>query len=152
MPVEIKVPSVGESISEGTIARWLKAEGAHVKADEPVFELETEKATTQVAAPAEGMLHIDVAEGETVPVGSVVGHLQEGAAPAGKEKIRETSPPAGKEKTRETSPPAKQEPAKQAPAPAPSPAREANVAPAARQLAHDKQVEVGQVTGTGRGG
>ena len=64
--VPIKVPSVGESISEGILARWLKADGASVKAGEPLFELETDKASSVVPAPSSGVLKIGVAEGETV--------------------------------------------------------------------------------------
>src|SRR4051812_4637980 len=80
MAVEIKVPSVGESISEGSIARWLKKEGDRVKQDDPLFELETEKATTEVPAPTAGVLHITVKEGEKVAIGSVVGSIDESAA------------------------------------------------------------------------
>src|SRR4051812_20888924 len=87
MTVAIKVPSVGESITEGTIARWLKKDGAAVKAQEPLFELETDKATTAVPAPADGTLHITVAEGQAVQVGAVVGHIEPGgAAPAGNDR------------------------------------------------------------------
>src|SRR5262249_22887223 len=82
MPVDIKIPSVGESISEGTIARWLKRNGEVVRAGEPVLELETEKATGEIPAPAAGTLAITVPEGTTVAIGSVVGRIEEGAAPA----------------------------------------------------------------------
>ena len=77
MAVEIKVPSVGESISEGTLARWLKPDGAIVHANDPLFELETEKATTEVVSPVDGRLAIAVPEGRTVPIGSVVGRIEE---------------------------------------------------------------------------
>src|SRR5262249_48585835 len=82
MPTDIKIPEVGESITEGTIARWLKRDGAPVRGGEPVLELETEKATTEIAAPASGTLVVAVPEGKTVAIGSVVGHIKEGAAPA----------------------------------------------------------------------
>ena len=78
--VEIKVPAVGESITEGTLARWLKKDGDVVRADEPLFELETEKATTDVAAPADGQLRITVREGQTVTIGTVVGYLEPAAS------------------------------------------------------------------------
>src|SRR5437764_8650439 len=81
MPVEIKVPSVGESISEGSIARWIKSDGAAVQQDEPIFELETEKATQEVPAPASGVLRVKVQAGERVAIGSVVGTIEPGAAP-----------------------------------------------------------------------
>jgi 2-oxoglutarate dehydrogenase E2 component (dihydrolipoamide succinyltransferase) len=77
MPIDIKVPSVGESITEGTVSRWLKKDGEVVHAEEPLFELETEKATTEVAAPIQGILHITVPEGQTVPIGSVIGRIDE---------------------------------------------------------------------------
>jgi 2-oxoglutarate dehydrogenase E2 component (dihydrolipoamide succinyltransferase) len=141
MTVEIKVPSVGESISEGTIARWLKAEGARVKAEEPIFELETEKATTQVPAPADGTLHIEVPEGETVAIGAVVGHVKKGAAGG--------QPPAAAPSAPLSKPEAKSPPPVAAPPPAAAPVA---MAPAARQLARDKDVDVSRIAGTGRGG
>lgn len=141
MAVEIKVPSVGESISEGTISRWLKQEGAHVKAEEAILELETEKATTQVAAPADGTLHIEVPEGETVAIGAVVGHVQEGAP--GDQRPAAAPPPAPKQEVKP--PPA-------VAAPAPGAAAPAAMAPAARQLARDKGVDVSRIAGTGRSG
>ena len=59
MPVEqVKVPAAGESITEGTLNRWLKPDGAYVKVDEPLFELGTDKATQEVAAPVAGVLKI----------------------------------------------------------------------------------------------
>src|SRR5438094_919805 len=79
MAVEIKVPSVGESVTEGTISRWLKKDGEAVRADEPVLEVETEKATTEISAPETGTLRITVPEGQTVSVGAVVGRIEEGA-------------------------------------------------------------------------
>ena len=71
--VPITVPSVGESISEGIISRWLKPDGATVQAGEPLLELETDKATNVVPAPGSGVLKIDVAEGQTVAIGATVG-------------------------------------------------------------------------------
>jgi 2-oxoglutarate dehydrogenase E2 component (dihydrolipoamide succinyltransferase) len=60
MAVEIKVPSVGESVSEATLSRWLKPEGTWVQANEPVCELDTEKASTEVMAPVAGLLKISI--------------------------------------------------------------------------------------------
>ena len=82
MAVDIKVPSVGESITEATIGRWLKADGSVVKANEPVLELETDKARQEVAAPADGVLQITVAEGQKVAIGAVVGRVDPSAKPA----------------------------------------------------------------------
>jgi 2-oxoglutarate dehydrogenase E2 component (dihydrolipoamide succinyltransferase) len=73
MPVvPVTIPSVGESITEGILARWLKADGSPVQAGEDLFELETDKASSNVPAASSGVLHIKVAEGETVAVGATV--------------------------------------------------------------------------------
>src|SRR5262245_61186398 len=80
---DIRVPALGESVTEATIGKWFKQPGETVKVDEPVVELETEKVTLEVPAPAAGVLS-DVAakEGETVAVGALLGHIQEGAGAA----------------------------------------------------------------------
>jgi len=88
MPTEIKIPAVGESITEVTIAKWLKADGAPVRRDEVIAELESDKATFELPAEADGTLHIRVAEGETIGIGTVIAELSgngaasNGAAPA----------------------------------------------------------------------
>jgi len=83
MSVEIKVPALGESVSEATIAKWYKRPGDAVRVDELLLELETEKVTLEVNATAEGILEsINVEEDTTVEVGQVVGKIKEGAAPA----------------------------------------------------------------------
>src|ERR1700722_6735082 len=73
MAIDLKVPTVGESITEGTITRWYKKDGEILRNMEPAFELETEKATTDVPAPAGGLLRILVPEGSTVATGAVGG-------------------------------------------------------------------------------
>ena len=84
MTVEIKVPTLGESVTEATVAKWFKAVGDAVSLDEPLVELETDKVTLEVPAPASGTLNaIDAAEGDTVEIGALLGSLAEGAgAPA----------------------------------------------------------------------
>src|SRR5262245_14518244 len=82
--VPIQVPGVGESITEGILSRWLKADGSAVKAGEPLFELETDKASNVVPAPADGTLKVGVKEGETVAIGATVGTLDPDAAPSAK--------------------------------------------------------------------
>ena len=99
MSIEIKVPPLGESVSEATIARWLKQAGDTVQVDEPVAELETDKVTLEVPAPATGVLSaVAVAEGATVGVNAVLATLEEGAAvaaqPAPKPKARAPAAPA----------------------------------------------------------
>jgi 2-oxoglutarate dehydrogenase E2 component (dihydrolipoamide succinyltransferase) len=81
MATEIKVPSLGESITEATVAKWLKHPGEAVAADEPVAELETDKVTLEVPAPASGTLsEILAEEGTNVPVGAVLGRIADGLA------------------------------------------------------------------------
>src|SRR4051812_50200482 len=83
MATEIKVPSFGESITEATVAKWLKRPGEAVAADEPVAELETDKVTLEVPAPASGTLaEILAEEGANVPVGAVLGRIADGLAGA----------------------------------------------------------------------
>jgi 2-oxoglutarate dehydrogenase E2 component (dihydrolipoamide succinyltransferase) len=82
MPAEIKVPSLGESVTEATVAKWLKQPGETVAVDEPVVELETDKVTLEVPAPAAGTLaEILAEEGANLPVGAVLGRIADGAAP-----------------------------------------------------------------------
>src|SRR5471030_78732 len=83
MSKDIRVPSLGESVTEATIAKWFKKEGDAVKADEPLVELETDKVTVEVPAPASGKLEkISVLAGQTVAVGALLGSIAEGAAGA----------------------------------------------------------------------
>src|SRR5690606_2688323 len=83
MATEIRVPTLGESVTEATIARWFKKAGDAVAADEPLVELETDKVTVEVPAPAAGVLEeIRVKDGETVGVGAVLGSIKEGAGGA----------------------------------------------------------------------
>src|SRR4051812_39437590 len=77
---EIRVPTLGESVTEATIGKWFKKAGDSVAADEPVVELETDKVTIEVPAPAAGVLsEIVVKDGETVAVGALLGQIKEGA-------------------------------------------------------------------------
>jgi pyruvate dehydrogenase E2 component (dihydrolipoamide acetyltransferase) len=73
------MPQMGESIIEGTITRWIKKVGEHVKRDEPVFEISTDKVDAAIPSPAEGvLLEIRVPEGQTVPIHTVVARIAEG--------------------------------------------------------------------------
>ncbi|HEY7329398.1 MAG TPA: 2-oxoglutarate dehydrogenase complex dihydrolipoyllysine-residue succinyltransferase [Gemmataceae bacterium] len=133
MSVEIKVPPVGESITEGTIARWLKANGAAVRANEPVCEVETDKATTEVMAPAGGRLTIGAKEGQKVAIGAVIGQIEEGATAAPSSSAPQSAPAAKRDGTMPATP-------------------EPLLSPAARQLAATEGIEPSQLTGSGRGG
>jgi 2-oxoglutarate dehydrogenase E2 component (dihydrolipoamide succinyltransferase) len=138
---EVKVPRAGESITEATLNRWLKPDGAYVKVDEPLFEVGTDKATQEVPSPFAGVVKILVPEGETVAVGGVVAKIDTSAkAPAEKSAsakpvtITQPTTPVSRERERpETKP-------EQIPSPA-----------AARVLA-EANLKPGDVTGTGPGG
>ncbi len=82
MAMDIVIPNVGESVASGVIAKWLKPDGAFVKRDEAVLELETDKVNMEIAAPADGTLRHAAKEGDTVNVGSAVGRIDASAAPA----------------------------------------------------------------------
>ena len=85
MRVEIKVPRPGESVTEGFLSVWYKRTGDYVQANEPLFELESDKATVKASAPVSGVLTITVPEGQTVAVETVVGFIEEKAqAPTNK--------------------------------------------------------------------
>ncbi|MGB6956583.1 MAG: biotin/lipoyl-containing protein, partial [Bradyrhizobium sp.] len=80
---EIRVPTLGESVTEATIGRWFKKAGDSVAVDEPLVELETDKVTIEVPAPSAGVLgEISAKDGETVAVGALLGQITEGAAGA----------------------------------------------------------------------
>ena len=83
MPVSVTMPRLGESVSEGTVTRWLKKEGERVEADEPLLEVSTDKVDTEIPAPASGVLTaIRVGEDETVEVGVELAVIDEAGAPA----------------------------------------------------------------------
>ena len=103
MSLEIKVPEVGESITEVTIATWLKKEGDYVEQDEIIAELESDKATFELPAEVAGVLKITVSEGETIDVGTVICEIDEAAKGGSKEKKSEaTSEKKSKEKKEST--------------------------------------------------
>src|SRR5271170_7408975 len=92
MPIEVKVPSVGESITSGILGVWSKPDGAYVKSGDPLFEIETDKVTSEVVAESAGKLKHLVKVGDTVQIGQVVASIDEKApAPV------EAAPPAKKE-------------------------------------------------------
>jgi 2-oxoglutarate dehydrogenase E2 component (dihydrolipoamide succinyltransferase) len=150
MATEIRVPTLGESVSEATIGRWFKKPGDPVKADEPVLELETDKVTLEVNAPASGTLGDIVAkDGETVSPGAVLGSIVEGgaaaAAPAAAPKAE-----APKAAPAPASPPAPA-PAAAAPAQA-APGAAKDHGPAVARLAAESGVSPAGVAGSGKDG
>jgi 2-oxoglutarate dehydrogenase E2 component (dihydrolipoamide succinyltransferase) len=90
MATEIRVPTLGESVTEATIGKWFKAAGDPIAMDEPLVELETDKVTIEVPAPSAGTLaEIAVKEGETVEVGALLGSIEAGGGKAARAKKAE---------------------------------------------------------------
>jgi len=153
MKIEVKVPSVGESVREAVLAQWYKQNGDRVRKDEPLFVIETDKVTLEVAAEADGVLTIVVGPGQTVAIGTVVGAIDTEAAP------KEAPPPA----TEAPPPPAPglKPPPVEAARPRPAAPAAAAVeqveparvlSPAVRRLVAAKNLDVSAITGTGPGG
>ncbi len=141
MAVEIKVPALGESVTEATVGKWLKQAGEVVKIDEPLVELETDKVSVEVPAPSAGVLgEILVEAGETVAVGTVLGRIKEGAA--------SIAAPAQAAK------PGAAYAAPQQPAAPVKPAAGAAMppSPSARKIMEEKGIAEGSIDGSGRRG
>ncbi|MGH7316256.1 MAG: biotin/lipoyl-containing protein, partial [Candidatus Rokuibacteriota bacterium] len=138
MTTEVRIPQLGESVTEGTIARWLKQDGDVVNAEEPVLELETDKATMEIPAGTSGRLEILEPQGAVVRVGTPVARITE--AEAGADRAAKTVPPAA--------PPQPGPPT----APAPAPADEPALSPAVRKLVAEHALDPAQLSGTGKGG
>ncbi|WP_405809882.1 2-oxoglutarate dehydrogenase, E2 component, dihydrolipoamide succinyltransferase [Streptomyces sp. NBC_01520] len=119
MSVSVTLPALGESVTEGTVTRWLKAEGEHVEADEPLLEVSTDKVDTEIPAPASGILaSIKVAEDETVEVGAELAVIDDGTgAPAAAPAAEPAAAPAP---AAEAPAPVAETPAAAAPAEAPA--------------------------------
>jgi 2-oxoglutarate dehydrogenase E2 component (dihydrolipoamide succinyltransferase) len=147
--VPITVPGVGESITEGIVARWLKTDGSAVKAGEPLFELETDKASNEVPASSSGVLKIAVAEGTTVPVGATIGSIDPDGQPAAAAEAPK-APAAQAEATptdsrpRETTPPT--------PNGGEATAETVELAPSVRRIVAEEKLDPSKIEGTGRGG
>lgn len=155
MAVDIKVPSLGESVTEATVGKWFKAAGDAVKVDEPLCELETDKVTVEVPSPVSGVLsEIKVAEGTTVAVGAVLGSVKEGAA------ATTSSQPAAKSEAPAPKPQpaaATKEQTAAAARPVETTARGATTgdmppSPSARKMMEESGIAVGDVQGSGRRG
>jgi 2-oxoglutarate dehydrogenase E2 component (dihydrolipoamide succinyltransferase) len=171
MIVEIKVPSVGESVTEATLAEWFKKDGDTVQKDEPLFVIETDKVTLEVVAEADGVLSIKLQAGETVAIGAAVGTIDTEAAAAKKRKdigkdseaekasVEETPQEeekeatlkevAEKEREKAQKKPEKKEPEKKKERPPLSPQ---SLAPSVRHLISQKNIDSDKIEGTGPDG
>jgi 2-oxoglutarate dehydrogenase E2 component (dihydrolipoamide succinyltransferase) len=176
MSIQLKVPSLGESVTQATLGAWLKKEGDPVQADEPVVEVESEKATVALPAPAAGVLRRVLKQsGDTVNVGEVIGEVEEGAAghapaasPPGPVPTPGGGGPKGNGRSASAAAPQAAAPAPAAGAPAapaaapPDPSAQRvpqapgpgarHASPSARRLLAEHGLEPGQVAGSGPGG
>jgi len=150
MATDVKVPALGESITEGTLAQWLKKAGDAVKADEPIASLETDKVTVEVPSPVAGVLSETVAkEGDTVEVGSVIARIDEGAtAKAPAEKAVEATA-ATVPKAAETPAPREEKVEPEAEA---DPDHITTLSPAVRRAVLEHHLDPTTIAGTGKDG
>ncbi len=162
MATKIVIPEVGESITSGVIAAWSVADGEYVERDQTVLELETDKITMEVPAPAAGVIKHSAAEGDEVDVGAVVGEIDESAEkPAGGAQAAAASAPAEApaaqtaQESAPAAPPPAAAPAAVASAPAPAPTAAGgpvHATPVAEKMAGEHGIDLGSVVGTGAGG
>ena len=189
MAEKITVPTLGESVTEATVSKWLKNQGEKVVADEPIVELETDKVNVEVPAPSNGILsNIAVKEGETVNVGSLLGTINGGTSvqPAVKEVKKYSPPPKQEKEIKKEVKPILEEIKKTPPIKKPAPIKkieaaqaakedeplildqvheevsisknisqkpqEARVAPSARKMAVESNIDLSKIQGTGKNG
>ncbi len=152
---DIRVPTLGESVTEATIGKWFKHPGDAVAVDEPLVELETDKVTIEVPSPAAGVLaEVAAKDGESVAVGALLGQIRDGAGAAAPVKPAAKSEIA---KSESAKPEKTAEPPRTAAAPAPAPAKapppsDQPLAPSVRKLATESGIDVSTVPGSGKDG
>ncbi len=162
MSLEIKIPSVGESVQEPVLAEWFKQDGDVVVKDEPLFVIETDKVTLEVVAEADGRLTITVQAGETVAIGAVVGTIEPSADAPAKPPAEQTkaddrtdAPTVDKDTDSDqpAAPPVHEAPAPDAVKTLPASAVDGiPLAPSVRRLVAEKNLDVSRIRGTGPGG
>ena len=144
MATEIKVPTLGESVTEATVSKWMKEVGDAVGADEAIVELETDKVTLEVNAPVAGILgDISAPEGAEVEVGALLGLIEPGSGAAAAKPAAKKAPAATPEPAPAAAP---------APAPAAAPVAAMALSPAVRKLVEENRLDASAISGTGKGG
>ena len=165
MAVDVVMPQMGESIFEGTITKWLKKPGDKVERDEPLFEISTDKVDAEIPSPSAGVLkEIKIAEGQTVPIQTIVAVIDGAGSAAASAPVPSAAPAKPGPASAAAPAPAAAKPAAPAPAPAaPAPAAPAAAAssgsterihssPLVRRLAKEHGVDLSSIEGTGAGG
>ena len=165
MATEVKVPTLGESVTEATVGEWLKQPGDAVKVDEPIASLETDKVAVEVPSPVSGVMgaHM-VKEGDTVNVGAVIAMIEDATSAAGADPVkpREEAAPAAKEEAKDAAPATLDAPAKETNAEGQAASVPANVhavdaaaltmSPAVRRAVLEAGIDPTKVKGTGKDG
>ncbi|HVW09239.1 MAG TPA: 2-oxoglutarate dehydrogenase, E2 component, dihydrolipoamide succinyltransferase [Bryobacteraceae bacterium] len=158
---DVVMPQMGESIVEGTLTKWVKKVGEKVNADEPLFEISTDKVDTEIPSPASGVLtEILVQEGQTVQVNAVVAKIDDGSSAAAPAPAAKAEAPKAEAPRKEPDPVAepvavKTEPSPATPPPAPAPAAAGPagpLSPLVRRMARENNIDLTKVRGTGAGG
>jgi 2-oxoglutarate dehydrogenase E2 component (dihydrolipoamide succinyltransferase) len=158
MAVEVRIPNLGESVSEGVIVRWAKQEGETVRPDEVLLELETDKASVEIPAPGGGVVHVLKAQGERVAVGDLVARIDaDGAATAAQRPPERATPVEAPRPAAPSAAPAAPPAAPAAPAAsetaAPAPPRSVGpLSPAVRRLLAENDLDPAAIPATGKGG
>lgn len=174
MAVAVKVPAVGESVSEGVLSQWLKKDGDNVQVDDPLFELETDKATQAVPAPAAGILKIRVEEGATVTIGDMVAEIDSDAEAKQSKSDKDSDSVAKKSKSdKEQASPSKDEAEEETSSKSPATKndrqqsekktdestkaettdeKQPQLMPSVRALVEENNLDPKQINGTGRDG
>ncbi len=147
MSLEIKVPTVGESISEVTLSQWIKQDGDYVEMDETIAELESDKATFELPAEKAGILRTVAQEGDTLEIGAVVATIEEGIAPANGGETKDTNADKAA-----AAPPASAKPAAAQEAGGATTYASGTASPAAAKILREKGLDPSSVTGTGKDG
>src|SRR5947208_955779 len=139
MPIEVKIPAVGESISSGVVSVWHKKSGDFVNAGDALFTLETDKVSTEITAEKAGVLDAMVPEGQEVKIGEIVATIDDSKeAPAEQEKPPPTRPQKSEAQTQKKQ--AEQEP------------KQKQLSPAVRRIVEEEEVDPEKIDGSGKGG
>src|SRR5437870_3417686 len=153
MTVEVRIPTLGESVTEGVIVRWAKRDGEAVRVDDVLLELETDKASMEIPAPRAGVLHILKAEGEKVAVGDLVARIDEDGAGRATEPAAKAAPTPAPAKASPVPPAAPSpEAASEQGTPEPRARAVGPLSPAVRRLLAEHDLDPGVIPATGKGG
>jgi 2-oxoglutarate dehydrogenase E2 component (dihydrolipoamide succinyltransferase) len=158
MPIEVKIPAVGESITSGVVSVWHKKSGEFVSAGDALFTLETDKVSTEIVAEQDGVLETKVPEGQEVKIGEVVATIDESKTPAEEKKAekppeKKTAPEEkGKEPEEKKKEPAAEKKSAEEEENERPPQKAKPLSPAVRRIVEEEEIESEKIPGSGKGG